>query len=933
MMKWFKRIVIGLIIFLVLVIGAILLLPVLFKEDIYQAFKDEINNNVNAKVDFGEFGISIWRSFPYLSFTVSDIKVEGLEEFENITLAQIGTFDLNVDIMSIIKGDQINVKSIGVNDATINVLVLPGGKANYDIVEASEEQEEESEETNFNLSLENYYFKRVNLNYENRQVDLYLNLKNFNHEGEGDFTQDVVDLVTKTSCEGITYHDMGVDYMKEVEFYSDCSLNLDLLKSKYTFRDNTFKFNDFELNLDGWVGLNEMADIETDVTLATKSTSFKSLLSLIPSMYTRDFNNIQVGGNFTFASEFQGVYTDSKVPKFKIRLDVPDANFKYPDLESSVEQITVDLDIHNNTGDLDSTVINLNRLYANIATNPIDVRLITRTPFSDPYIVADIKSQLNLASLKDVIPLEDDEDYVGSLTADIQCSGSMSSLENEDYEAFDARGKLILLGFEYEMEGYPTTLIEKAYMDFHPTGINVSTLKGKFGASDFAVKGDIENYLPYFLADSQLLVGHLDLQSNFFDLDPFLEEDTAQIIENEPINTEDYKIPGDLRFTFNATIAKMNYEGLEMKNANGILVIEDQKLLFENAKMEMLDGKVLANGVYDTKDRNLPFIDFYFKIDKFDLPKTYHEFATVQTFAPIVENSSGQYTTEFSIQTSMTDSLDVDYKTLNGVGRLLTHNINVQNSGVLGQLADKLNVASFKEVNLNNTEILFKIINGRLELNPFEIKSGESTAMISGWNSFDESLEYNLDITVPTSELGGMAAGLTAMMGSFSGVAPKEIKAGVQITGTISDPKINVSIKDMVSDLQSDIKDKAKEELDKAKAEAERRAKEELDKAKAEAEARIKEQAEKIRAEAKKQADRIKKEGKSLADRTRKEGYAAADKLVSDAKNPLAKVAAKEAAKKLKAETDKKAQKIENEANNRADLVLKQAEDQITKLK
>jgi vacuolar-type H+-ATPase subunit H len=932
-MKWFKRILIGVFILLVLIIGALFLLPTIFKDDIYQAFKDEINNNLNAKVDFGEFGISLWRSFPNLSFTVSDIDVQGLDEFEGMNLAKIGTFDLNVDIMSIIKGDQIKVKSIGIIDADLNLLVLSNGKANYDITIPSEEKEELDEETNFNLSLKDYYLKRVNLSYENRQVDLLLKLLNFNHEGQGDFTQDIVDLTTQTSCEAITYHDMGVDYLKQVEFYSECNLNLDLLKSKYTFNENTFKLNDFEIALDGWLGLNEMADIETEMSIATKTTSFKSLLSLIPTMYTRDFDKIQVDGDFKFASNFKGVYSEDKIPQFKIALDVPEANFKYPDLKSSVEQITIDLDIHNNTGNLDSTVINLKRLYANIATNPIDLKLITKTPFTDPYIIADIKSQMNLGSLKDVIPLEDGEEYKGSVTADIQCKGHISALEEERYEDFDARGNLILLGYEYEMEGYPTTIIEKAYMDFHPTSINVSSLNGTIGNSDFSAKGSIENYLPFFLADSQILAANLDVNSNYFDLDPFMAEDTTAVASNEPINTDDYKIPDYLDFTINANIREMNYEGMKMTNTSGILVIEEEQLLFENATLDMLDGKILANGKYDTKNRDLPFIDFYFKVDKFDLPKTFEEFVTVQKFAPIIEKSKGKYTTEFSIQSSLTDSLDLNYSTLNGVGSLLTHNINVENSGTLAQLAEKLNVASFKEIFLDNVAIMFKIENGRLEVNPFEIKSGASTAIVSGWNSFDQTIGYNLDVTVPTSELGGMAAGLTAMMGSFSGVAPTEITAGVEITGTIQEPKINVSIKDMVTDLKSGLKDKAKEELDKAKAEAERRAREELDKAKAEASERVRKQAEKLRADAKKQAERVKKEGKSLADKTRNEGYAAADKLISEAKNPVAKIAAKEAAKKLRSETDKKASKIENEANNRSDQILKQAEEQIKRLK
>jgi uncharacterized protein involved in outer membrane biogenesis len=55
--------------FLLLLI-AVIALPFIFKDKLVQIVKDEVNNNLNAKVEFGDFDLSIFSSFPNLSFEI-----------------------------------------------------------------------------------------------------------------------------------------------------------------------------------------------------------------------------------------------------------------------------------------------------------------------------------------------------------------------------------------------------------------------------------------------------------------------------------------------------------------------------------------------------------------------------------------------------------------------------------------------------------------------------------------------------------------------------------------------------------------------------------------------------------------------------------------------------------------------------------------------
>ena len=77
----------------VLLLAAAIILPIIFKDDIFQLVKDEANNNLNAKIDIGDFSMTLFKSFPDFTLQIDDVKVEGVDEFEGVTLAQIGTFE------------------------------------------------------------------------------------------------------------------------------------------------------------------------------------------------------------------------------------------------------------------------------------------------------------------------------------------------------------------------------------------------------------------------------------------------------------------------------------------------------------------------------------------------------------------------------------------------------------------------------------------------------------------------------------------------------------------------------------------------------------------------------------------------------------------------------------------------------------------------
>ncbi|MBL0341602.1 MAG: hypothetical protein IPP71_12060 [Bacteroidetes bacterium] len=177
---------------------------------------------------------------------------------------------------------------------------------------------------------------------------------------------------------------------------------------------------------------------------------------------------------------------------------------------------------------------------------------------------------------------------------------------------------------------------------------------------------------------------------------------------------------------------------------------------------------------------------------------------------------------------------------------------------------------------LNNVNLSFKFADGRVSVVPFDLNVAGIKSTIEGSSGFDQTIDYTINMNVPTALIGSQAtsvvSGLLSQANKAAGTnlsMGKEVKVSAKMTGTVTDPKIETGIKDMASNTVTDIKTEIKQQFDDKKKELEDQAKAEADRLKKEAEDKVKSEADKLKKEAetkaKAEADRLKKEAEEKA--------------------------------------------------------------------
>lgn len=905
---------ISLLVLILLLIAA----PFIFKGKIVAMVKEQANANLNAKIDFGDFDLSILSSFPDFRFKISNVSIIGVGDFEADTLAFLGELRTDINLKSVLSGGPYQINSIVLDKSYINAIVLKDGRANWDIAKPSTDTTATAEDTSstaFNVKLQEFRISDSKIVYDDRESNMYSLMEGFNYTLKGDFTQDLFTMSNLLEVAQTTYKMDGINYLNKAKASFKADLEMDMPKSKYTFKENELTINDLSLGFDGYVLMPD-TNIDMDLKFNTKKADFKSILSLVPSVYAKDFESVKTAGKLTLDGMAKGRYNAVEMPAFALRLLVENAMFKYPSLPKSVNNIQVDVKINNPTGVMDATTIDVNRFHVEMAGNPVDLAAHIATPISDPAIKATIKGFVDLTSVKEFIPLEKGDNMSGTIKADITMDGRMSAIEKEQYDKFNAAG-----AFEIDKMLYNTSSLTYSVfmntmkLNFTTKYVELTSFDAMLGKSDLQASGRIDNLLAYMFKD-ELIKGSFALNSKFMDLNELMGPETPSTAATTTAaateTTGVTEVPANFDFNLDAKLNKVLYSTYVLENMVGNIVVRDQKVDMTNLKMNIIGGLLTLNGYYETTNIKKPTVSMNLKMENFDVQTTYKTFVTMQKLAPIGQYAKGTFTATLeNLKTTMNDKMEPDLTTVDAQGVFKTNDVSVGGFPPFMKLGEALKIEQLKNMNLSNINAKYFIKNGRLNLEPFDVKVAGIKTNISGSTGLDQTIAYTYKMEIPREMFGGAAnSALTGLMNQANQKAGTNIALGDKINvtvgmgGTITNPTIKTGLKG--SEGQSAVSTVTTQAVNTA-----------IDKAN--------EEAQKILEDAKVQVEKLKADAKILSDKTREEGYANADKLVEQATNPIAKVAAKKAADLAKKEVDKKAQQILDEADKRGQKILDDA--------
>ena len=882
---------------LIVIFGALLVLPFAFKGKIMDLAKTEMNNMLTAKVDFDGVSMSFIRNFPNASVTLKNLQITGTNDFENDTLLFSKQIEVVINLKSLFSDTGYEIKKLTFNNSSVFLHVLPDGSVNWDIMKEDDtEQEPDTADMSFNLKLKQFAINRADFVYQDDESNMRFEIKDLAVNASGDLSADSSLLKTQAAAGAVSFSMDDIEYLSKATAEIKADINANLNDFVFTFSDNTSRLNAIPFSFAGWFALLDPEGFDMDIKLNADDVDFKSILSLIPAIYATEFEGLKADGKVDLTGFVKGLMVGDDYPAFDLKLTVADGWFQYPDLPQSLQKINIAMQLSNPGGDLDLTIVNIPRFDFSMGGNPFSAQFRVASPLSDPDLKMTAKGKLDLGKVKDIYPLGDDMNLNGIFNLDMNLGGRMSYYENNQFDKFTFGGNMSISDLLLKMSAMPQDIaIPQANLTFNNRYVDLSDFRLTIGKNDIQASGKLENFVAYALSD-KTLKGVLNVKSNYLNISDFMSEETED--ETETPATEEealslIEVPKNIDFTMQADFKELLYDKMQFTNAKGQLKIENGELKFQNMNMQAFGGTVTLNGAYSTSNIEKPTVNMDLAITDVVFTEIFEQVDMLQKLTPILNKADGRFSTKMSLNSLLLKDMTPDLTSLLASGSFSTKSVNLTEVTALTALASSLKKPELSSLSLKDLSLLFSIKDGRIATQPFEIKAGDVKMNLGGSSGIDKTLAYTGKVQLPDN----------LNLGKFSTV-------GFTIDGTFAKPNVKLDLSSTVNAVVDEAKAAVQAEVDKKIDEAKAKLDAEVEKQKAAVAQKLQEQADKLRADAKTAGEKLVKaaEEQSTA-------------LVNKTSNPVAKKAAELSGKKLV-----------DEAKIQADNLYKKADEEAKKL-
>ena len=146
------------------------------------------------------------------------------------------------------------------------------------------------------------------------------------------------------------------------------------------------------------------------------------------------------------------------------------------------------------------------------------------------------------------------------------------------------------------------------------------------------------------------------------------------------------------------------------------------------------------------------------------------------------------------------------------IGNLKSDNVEVKGAKFQTGLAAALKNDKYETFVANNLNINFKIENGHLVVDPFKPKLFGKEVTVSGYQSLDKTMRFQIDMPVARKELSA----LTGLLGIKVPEKEGDLPVGIVIKGTAAKPEISLDLDEAKKVIAKEAGEKIEKEVEKA---------------------------------------------------------------------------------------------------------------------
>lgn len=761
---------------------------------------EQINANLTVPVQVGEIDFSFLQKFPYASVNFQEVSTQGKKIFGNqeplLVAKNVFLLFSWWDVFS----DDIRLKSISIENATCNLFVDKNGVENYDIFKKSE-----NKNSTFNLQLQEIVLKQTGVRYHAIQLlrDYSFFAEDMNWKGQ--FTSDIYDLSGTGNLMVERFQTNGVNYIHQKEAVLDLNIHIDRNRKLYEINESSLKIAALEFGVDGFFR-DEKASTFIDVAIKSKKAGLKEILSLIPGMYTEKLSQYDYSGMVQFDLEIKGQIGDKETPLILSTFSTEKASLAPKGTSYALRNISFKGSFSNRI----SSSRPIERLQISNATGvlenqPFQLNLLMED-FANPWINLSAKSKVNLEVLSKFYIPDTMEGMWGQLNVDAQIRGrvkeSSSWISSGNIELKDA-------GFKLKQSLVEFSGIQ-GFMSLVGNRLTLTNMQGKAAGSDFKVDGSFDNVYAYLLSENEMMSGDARIVCRNLDLNELLEDKS---IDASADTTYRLDFSPRIRMNLNVQIGMLSFRKFQAWQLKGRLDLRNKVLNGNAISFKAFEGSVLMSGAMDASRPDSVLISCDAQLQKLDVKEVFTQLGNFGQEVMKDENVKGKLTASVQFVSTWSKDLHCNYNKIYARSNVLIEKGELLNFEPMLALSKYLKSADLKNIKFETLHNEIEISNQMIKIPSMEIKSSVMDLIASGTHSFENIVDYKLQLDL-SQILGRKVREQNTEFGTIEDDGLGRMRLFLNMKGPVSNPKITYDRKAIEQKIVQDVK-KEKQDLKK----------------------------------------------------------------------------------------------------------------------
>lgn len=530
--KWILKPLLIKLITLIVLVGVALILIITEQQKIVNLAIDKLNQQIAGRVIFETSRLSLFKHFPSVGVALNEVTVLKDKNPGADTIAHLTKLYVSVSIPALLE-EQYNVRRISLHEGYVNTIKASNGRFNvmdaFEMASATSSADTTQNEKALEIDLEKVSFKKVRLRYTDETTGRKYStaVEQLTSSFSSDSSRMTVSVVS----------DMELDYTSErdTSFFRHKKFNIDFVADYNLHRKvvkvmkGNFQLQEASFNLEGTADLS--GEPIVDFRIKGDKPDFNLLTAFLPGDVKLALKPFRYDGRIHFDGVVKGEVSDELIPLIKVNFGCEDAWFINESVDEKLDQLAFKGYYTNGVDhSLKTSELHIMNVNARPGKGIFKGNFVMRD-FTDPHILMQVQSELELKFVGDFFGIHDLRQFAGDIKLEMDFN-EIVDIETPEQSLTrlkdGVQSKLEINNLSFRVPGYPHQIKDVTLRAEMKKGrVTLDSALIRIGGSDLQLSGslsDIDGFLHNAASPIKLMV---NARSRNILLNELLSYDTA----------------------------------------------------------------------------------------------------------------------------------------------------------------------------------------------------------------------------------------------------------------------------------------------------------------------------------------------------------------------------------------------------------------------